>query len=139
MKDDRIVLLEQFVEEWVLSLPRDDKVGLLLLLCFHSEMFNFTKTKAAEFMSIMIGRSERTGRQWKSEFDEYGEISESCQGKYQRSGILWSSEELNDMAAKFVCKHGHVKVHQNMTSAVLCLWVNDGLLPQCHPRTRVST
>ena len=58
--------LEQFVEEWVLHLDRDDKISLSLLLCFHLEkLFHLNQTNAAEYASIMLGKSDRTIRQWR--------------------------------------------------------------------------
>lgn len=58
--------------------------------------------KAAECAEIMIGRSECTVRQWLRDFNENGEIPDYKQGKYQRTGVLWSSEELNEKV-KTVC------------------------------------
>ena len=61
--------LKQFVEEWVLQLDRDDMIGLSLFFCFHLEkLFNFTQTNAAEYASIMLGKSEHTIRQWRTDF-----------------------------------------------------------------------
>lgn len=98
--------LEHFLEEWVLHLDRDDKISLSLFISFHLEkMFNFTQTSAVEYAAIMLDRSERTIRQWRTDFvDNNGEIPESKQGRYQRTGILWSSEELNKKATQFICQ-----------------------------------
>ena len=54
----------------------------------------------------MIGRSERTVRQWFCDFLEHGEIPDNKQGKYQQTGVLWSSEELNQKATKFFRERG---------------------------------
>ena len=73
-------------------------------------MLKFTFTKAAEYAGIMIQRSDRTVCKWrKSFFENGGEVPMKNQGRYQRSGILWSSEELNNEACKFVCSHANVK------------------------------
>ena len=94
--------IEQFVEEWVLSLSHDSIVSLGLLLCYQLEhLVGFTATNAAEYASVMLGKSDRTIRQWKTDFVEKGEIPNSQQGRYQRSGILWSSEDLNRKASKY--------------------------------------
>ena len=75
MKDECTIMLEHFVEEWVLSLPCNDRIGFSLFMCYHLEnMFEFTKMKAAEFASIMVGWSERTIRQWRTEFYKHGEL-----------------------------------------------------------------
>ena len=53
----------------------------------------------------------------------------SNQGRYQRSGILWSSEELNNEACKFVRSHANVKGLPNLRIFDFCSWVNNELLP----------
>ena len=85
--------LEEFVEEWVLSLSRDNVVSLGLFCAF------FSATNEAEYVSIMLGKS---GKQWRVDFLELGDIPNSQQGRHQRSGILWSSEGLNKKASKYV-------------------------------------
>ena len=83
--------IEQFVEEWVLSLSHDSVVSLGLLLCYQLEnLVGFIATNAAEYASVMLGKSDCTIRQWKTDFVEKGEIPNSQQGRYQRSGIMWS-------------------------------------------------
>ena len=123
--------LEQFVEEWVLHLDRDDKISLSLFICFHLEkIFQFTQTNAAEYASIMLGKSDRTIRQWRTDFTaNNGEIPENKQGRYQRTGILWSSEELNKKATRFIQSNANVKGQPNLTSGDFCQWVNNDLLP----------
>ena len=61
---DANISLERFVEDWVLTLDRDDKISLSLFLCYHLQhLLNFTHTKAAEYAGIMLGKSDRTIRQ----------------------------------------------------------------------------
>ena len=127
---DANFILERFVEDWILTLDRDDKVSLGLFLCYHLQhLFNFTQTKAAEYVGVMLGKSDRTIRQWRHDFIESGEVPESKQGKYQCSGVLWSSEELNEKASTFVQKHAAVKGEPNLKTATFCEWVNQDLLP----------
>ena len=122
--------LEEFVEDWVLTLSRDDKISLGLFLFFHFQrLLSFTQEKAAEYAQIMTGRSERTVRQWARDFLEHGEIPENKQGKYQRTGVLWSSEELNDKATKFVRENAAVRGRPKMTAISFSEWVNEDLLP----------
>ena len=87
--------LETFVEEWVISLERDDKIALGLFFTFNlKQAFNCTSTKAAEYAAMMMSKSEHTIRQWKSDFMDNGKIPNNKQGRYQRTGLLWSSESL---------------------------------------------
>ena len=126
---DANLILERFVEDWILTLDRDDKVSLGLFLCYHLQhLFNFTQTKAAEYVGVMLGKSDCTIRQWCHDFIESGEVPESKQGKYQRSGVLWSSEELNEKASTFVREHAAVKGEPNLKTATFCEWVNQDLL-----------
>ena len=115
--------LEHFVE-----VSRDNTVSLALFLCHQLEqLLGFTATNAAEYASVMLRKSERTIRQWRSDFLEAGEICESKQGCYQRTGILWSSEDLNQKASKYVREISCVKGQPNLTVSSFCLWVNEDL------------
>ena len=88
-------------EDWVSHLDRDDLVSLgLFQLASH---LNLGETKAAELASAMINKSDKTIREWRTHFfQNEGEIPESTQGKYQRSGIVWSREDLNKTATKYI-------------------------------------
>ena len=122
--------LEQHIEEWVCSLDRDDTISLGLFVAFYLEhTLSFTATKAAEYAAIMLGKSKRTVRQWRSDFMENGEIPENKQGRYQRRGILWSSESLNKKATKYIHENANVKGQLNLTAGSFCSWVNEYLLP----------
>ena len=89
MRDEVDTALEQFIEDWVISLDREDTISLSLFLTYHfSNLMNFTSTKAAEYAAIMIGKSDRTVRQWRADFHDHKEISDSKQGQYQRTGVL---------------------------------------------------
>ena len=82
---------------------------------------------ASEYASIMLGKSDRTIQQWKADFLEIGDIADS---RHQRSGILWSSEELNKKASKYIQENSNVKGMPNLTvSSSFCSWLNDELLP----------
>ena len=53
-------------------------------------------SKAADLIASMIGKTERTVRDWKYSFiANDGSFPESQQGKYRRQGILWQNKELN--------------------------------------------
>ena len=128
--DAEDVRLEEFVEDWVLSLSRDDMVSLGLFLSFHLEnLLGFSASNAAEYAAIMLGKSDRTVRQWKADFIETGDIPDSQQGRHQRNGVLWSSEELNKKALKYVRENSNVKGMPNLTVSSFCFWLNNELLP----------
>ena len=63
----------------------------------------FPLTKAAMPIGEVVGVSNRTVREWRSQFV----INEGCfvdseQGRYQRYGVLWHNEELNK-SCKTIC------------------------------------
>ena len=117
IKNDCEHMIERFCEDWVAKLNRDDLVSLALFLCFQlTSHLNVGETKAAELVSIMINRSDKTIREWKSLFfQNEGEVAESTQGKYQRSGIVWSHEDLNKRATRYVRENVNVKGRPNLT------------------------
>lgn len=128
--NDTDAKMEHFVEEWALSLDRDDTISLGLFLSYHLiNTLNIFKTKAAEFASMMLGKSDRTIRQWKADFLQHGSIPDNKQGKYQRSGVLWSSEDLNKKATKYIRENANVKGRPNLTTSSFCRWINNDLLP----------
>ena len=120
--------LGQFAEDWLLSLDRDNIISLSLFLTYNLvSLMNFTN--AAEYVGIMVNKSERTVRQWHSDFREYGCVLDSKQGTYQRTGILWSNERLNRKVTEFFRQNASVKGKPNLTKHTLCQWINDELLP----------
>ena len=99
------MILEQFVEDWLLTLDRDGVVSLSLFLQYHlKSLLPLSTTSAAEYTAIMLGKSDRTVRQWMANFHENGCIPDSKQGRYQRTGILWSNEDLKKRSRKHECK-----------------------------------
>ena len=43
--------------------------------------------------------------------------------------MMWSSEELNKKAARYIRENANVKGQPNLTAGKFCQWVNDDLLP----------
>ena len=124
-------LTEQHIQEWVSVLPRDDLMSLSLTL-HHllTNVYGVKKTDAAESIGQLIGKNERTVREWRKTFcDNAGSFPDSEQGHYQRQGVLWQDEELCEAACDFVRKNAVVKGKPNMTSISFCRWVNEQLLP----------
>ena len=90
-------------------------------MCFQlSKHLDLGKTKAAELAGMMVGRSGKTVREWRKQFMEEGEVPESKQGKYQRSGVLWSNEDLNRKATKYIRENASVKGQPNLTVGKFC-------------------
>ena len=129
--DNPELKLEQFLEDWLISLDREDKISLGLFLTYNLERVipKMTSSLAAEYAATMMDKSERTIRNWHSDFAEHGEIPENKQGRYQRDGIIWSSEDLNKSAAKYIRENCNIKGQPNLTCGGFCSWVNEDLLP----------
>ena len=83
-------LAAQHVEEWVSVLSRDDLMSLSLTL--HHVLVNIygvTKRNAAEMIGNLIGKNERTVREWRKFFnDNGGSFPDSEQGHYRRQGVF---------------------------------------------------
>ena len=111
IKSDTDYTDETFCEEWVSHLGRDDLVSLSLFLCFQlSRHLGVGETKAAELSALMIGKSDKTVREWRKSFYEHdGEIQDTSQGRYLLSGLVWSSEELNKKATRYIRENTNIK------------------------------
>ena len=95
-------MAESFCEEWVAHFKNKASLGLFMTFQLQSHL-GMGKTEPAELAGIMVGRSERTIREWVAKFnDSGGGVPESRQGHYQRSGVLWSNEDLSRKAARFI-------------------------------------
>ena len=91
--------------------------------------FQYTETRAAEYAAELIHKSDRTVRQWHTDLvANDGVMPESKQGRFQRSGVLWSNEDLNKKVTEYVRINGAVKGTPNMTTREFCKWVNKSLL-----------
>ena len=120
-----------FCDNWNSHLDRDNLVSLGLFLSFQlAKHLNIGNTKAAELASVMMNKSDETICEWRAHFfANEGEIPESSQGTYQRSGIIWSREDLNKKATKYIRENAVVKGRPNLTARQFCDWVNEILLP----------
>ena len=126
-------ILRIFSEQWKQTLDQEDRKSLALFLChiFTSEL-KMPHSKAAEHTAKIIGRTDRTIRQWRSDLVAYGEIRESQKGKYERPKLLWDNKELNDKARAFVQARTAFMVQGKqsmMKTKDFCQWVNETLLP----------
>lgn len=122
LKTDSGHLTETFCEEFVMHLAFEDRVGLGLFLYFQlTTLLDKGETDAAELAGMMVGKSDKTVREWRDHFFENdGEIPGSKQGHYQRSGVVWQNEELNKKATRFIRSNAHVKGKPNLTSGRFC-------------------
>ena len=128
---DEEVNIHTYSQEWVESLDRDDLLSLSILLWYLVVgVLHFQLTEAAKVIGSVLGKSDRTVREWRSTFiGNKGEFPDTLQGKYQREGVLWQNEELNKLATKYVRENTSVKGRPNMTAVSFCKWVNETLLP----------
>ena len=79
---------------------------------------------------MMINKPDRTVCDWRTHFyTSNGEIPDSTQGQYQRSGILWACEKLNKKVTRFIRENANVKGKPNLKIHQFCGWVNNSLLP----------
>ena len=76
-------MVETFCEDWVSHLGREDCVSLSLFLCFQlTKHLALGETKAAKLAGAMIGKSDKTIREWRKQFFENdGTITETQQGR----------------------------------------------------------
>jgi hypothetical protein len=129
LKEDKDHITDAFCEDWATHLDRDDRVSLGIFLYFQLlKVLSMGEVKAAEVAGMMIGKSERIIREWRSHFLENGEIPECKQGMYERSGVLWTNEELNKTAGDNIRSNANVKGKPNLTVGQFCHWVNNDLL-----------
>ena len=119
-----------YASEWVESLSRDDLLSLSILLWYLLVgILSFKLTYAAEVIGKVLGRSDRTIREWRVSFNaNKGTFPDTMQGKYQRDGVLWHNEELNKIATRYVRENTVVKGRPNLTAGSFCQWVNECLL-----------
>ena len=84
-------IMEEFVESWVEGLEHEDRKLCFVLV----KELSFTQTRAAEFTAKVLNKNDKTVRRWHTDLvANGGSISESKQGRYQRTGVLWVNEEL---------------------------------------------
>ena len=126
-------VLKTFSEQWKQTLDQEDLKSLaLFLLHVFTKDLEMTHAKAAEQTAKIIGKTDRTIRQWRSDLITHGEIRESRKGKYERPKVLWANKELNDKARAFVEANTAFVVQGKQSTMKIkdfCEWVNGTLLP----------
>jgi len=130
IKSDVSHQMEEFNEEWVAQLSRDDKFSLAMFLHHHLTVtMGKGDTETSELVGLMMYKSDRTIRQWRADFYENNiAVPDGKQGHYQRSGVLWRNEALNKKVTSYVRQNSAVKGKANLTTHSFCEWVNEDLL-----------
>ena len=81
-------IVDNFCEEWVFQLDRDDKVSLGIVLADQLQNhLSVGATNSAELAGHNIGQSLMTVESWRSHFLENGKIPESYSRKYYRQSF----------------------------------------------------
>ena len=78
--------------------------------CTGEVKLSFTETNAAALTARVICKNEKTVRRQRTDLvSNGGAISESNQGRYQRTGVLWANEKVNKKATAYVGANAAVK------------------------------
>lgn len=130
IKSDTCHQLETFSEEWVAQLSRDDKFSLAMFLHYHLTVtIGKGDTEASECAGLMKNKSDRTIRDWITQFYENNfKAPDAMQGHYQRSRVLWQNKSLNKKVINCVQQNASVKGRANLTTHSFCEWMNGVLL-----------
>ena len=122
MRSDKEHILDSFCDNRITSLRWQDRALLGLFLSFQlSTITGKRETEAAELAGQMIGKFDRTVREWRSKFFESdGELPESKEGQYWRTGVLWRNEFLNRKVTRFIRANAAVKKQANLTVSTFC-------------------
>ena len=74
-------------------------------------MFSFTETLAAEYTAKMVYKSDRIVRKWRSDLVSNNGVLPGS----QRTGVLWSNEDLNSKATQYIRANSAWKTkHDNL-------------------------
>ena len=119
-------------KDWLDQQPKDAiKVISVMAMDTFIRRFGLTQVNAAKEASLFIGHNynEKTIRYWRKDYyTNYGEFSESQQGKHARPFIL-DDERFRQKAAEWVRSNASIQGNPNMTSEDFKNWVNNELLP----------
>ena len=107
--DQKQKMAEEFIQEWVSVLSRDDLMSLVITLHYLLDSCGVLQTVAASKIATLIGKGERIVRVVINFFKNAGSFPDSEQGHYQRKGILWQHEELCEAARDYVRSNAVVK------------------------------
>ena len=91
-KDELNDCLTSHIESWISMLSRDNVMSLSVTLCYVLVTINgMSQSGAADVISSIIGKSERTFREWKYDFiKNKGFFSGTEQGSTNGKGLFGS-------------------------------------------------
>jgi hypothetical protein len=126
-------ILKNYSEEWKNTLDTEDLKSLaLFLLNVFTTNLEMTHARATDHTAKIMGKTDRTIRQWRADLIAHGEVRESRKGKHARPKVLWANKELNDKARAFVEANTAFVVQGKQSTMKIkdfCEWVNETLLP----------
>ena len=124
-------VMGDYARDWVNGLDRDDLRALSVLLHYLLVcLLQLGATDASKLIADVVGKCERTIRDWRATFiANKGSFPDTMQGRYQRTGVLWHNEELNELATRYVREKRVVKGKPNLNLQSFTVWVNTVLLP----------
>ena len=123
--------IEDYARDLVNGLDRDDLRSLSILLHYLLVcLLQLGATDASKWIADVSGKCERTIREWRATFvANKGSFPDTMQGRYQRTGVLWHNEELNELATRYVRENRVIKGKPNLNLQSFTAWVNSVLLP----------
>ena len=104
LTNDPEAMMEEFVTDWVSSLPRDDLYSLALLLFqVLTQDFQLMITAASKIVAKYVNRSYKTVQKWRVDFlQNKGELPTFLRGRYTRMGSVANDEDLTERARQHV-------------------------------------
>ncbi|MCG8622252.1 MAG: hypothetical protein MJE68_09695 [Proteobacteria bacterium] len=128
---DPDAMIEEFVADWIATLPRNDLYALSLLL-FHVLQQEFLQLvyPASKIIGKILNKNYKTIQKWRVDFlNNKGEVPDFLRGKYERMQAIANNEDLTEQARLYVRENSFRKGAPNMTAWSFCSWVNEELLP----------
>ena len=84
----------------------EDRASLGLFISFQlAKVLHKGETDAAELAGMMVGKSDKTIREWTAQLLDTNDLPKSKQGHYQRTGVL----HLNTVASQYIRANASVK------------------------------
>ena len=128
-EDDNDEAIAKYASEWVESLNWDDLQSLSIFLW--NMLLNMLEyqllTDAAKFIAKVIGRCDRTLRQWQKIFITN---KGSFPARQIPKGVLWQKKKGSESPChNYVRENSFVKGKPNLTNSMFCKYVNEVLLP----------
>ena len=120
---DPDAMIEEFVADWIATLPRDDVYALSLLLLFHVLQQEFLQLMypASRIIGKVLNKNYKTIQKWRVDFfNNKGEVPDFLWGKYERMRAIANNEDLTEQARLYVRENSFKKGAPNMTAWSFC-------------------